>query len=109
MPNEKPAQKDAYPAERIDRIIHSPARLKIMTVLSAVVTADFLFVMHHTGLTRGNLSSHMTKLENAGYIEVNKEFVEKIPRTLLKLTEKGRQAIQKYRENMEKVLQKFPK
>ena len=94
--------------DTIDRLIHSPARLKIMIVLASVESADFLFVMKQTSLTRGNLSSHLTKLENAGYIQVMKEFVGKIPRTLLQLTDTGRKAIQKYRENMENVLTKFP-
>jgi DNA-binding MarR family transcriptional regulator len=60
--------------------------------------------MNQTALTRGNLSSHLSKLETAGYIEIKKEFVEKIPRTLLRLTEEGRKAFQEYQSNMKQVL-----
>ncbi len=60
--------------------------------------------MNQTGLTRGNLSSHLSKLEAAGYIEIKKEFVEKIPRTLLRLTEEGRRAFQEYQSDMKRVL-----
>lgn len=88
----------------IDRVIHEPARLLIMAYLSVVESADFLFLMNQTNLTRGNLSSHLSKLEAAGYVEIKKEFVEKIPRTLLRLTEKGRQAFLQYRHNMQQVL-----
>jgi DNA-binding MarR family transcriptional regulator len=89
----------------IDRTIHEPARLMIMTVLEVAESADFLFVMKQTGLTRGNLSSHMSKLEEAGYIEVKKEFVGKIPRTLLRLTSSGEKAYNAYREQMRQLLE----
>jgi DNA-binding transcriptional ArsR family regulator len=88
----------------IDRLVHEPARLMILTVLAVIESADFLFVMRQTGLTRGNLSSHMSKLEEAGYIHVEKEFVDKIPRTLLRLSEQGRAALDAYREEMMHVL-----
>ena len=63
--------------------------------------------MNQTGLTRGNLSSHLSKLEEAGYISVQKEFVERIPRTLIRLTGDGREAIETYRENMRQVVEKL--
>jgi DNA-binding MarR family transcriptional regulator len=88
----------------IDRLVHEPARLVILTILDLVESADFLFVMNQSGLTRGNLSSHMSKLEQAGYIEIKKEFVDKIPRTLLRITEKGKTAYQTYRKRMRKLL-----
>ena len=84
----------------IDKIIHEPARLKIIAHLYVIESADFLFMMRQTGLTFGNLSAHMSKLENAGYIEIIKEFVGKKPHTMLKLTEKGRQAFEEYRKQM---------
>jgi len=84
----------------IDKIIHEPARLNIMAHLYVVESADFLFMMRQTGLTFGNLSAHMSKLENAGYIEIIKEFVGKKPHTMLKLTEQGRQAFEEYRKKM---------
>jgi DNA-binding transcriptional ArsR family regulator len=84
----------------IDKLIHEPARLNIMTHLYVVESADFLFIMRQTGLTYGNLSAHMSKLEEAGYIDIIKEFVGKKPHTMLKLTEKGRIAFDEYRKKM---------
>jgi DNA-binding MarR family transcriptional regulator len=92
----------------INRMIHEPARLLILAYLYVVESADFLFLERQTGLTAGNLSSHLSKLEEVGYVEVNKEFVEKIPRTLLSLTNKGRKAFRVYRRNMKQILDKLP-
>ncbi len=64
-------------------------------------------LMNQTQLTRGNLSSHLSKLEAAGYVEIKKEFVQKIPRTLLRLTEEGRNAFVQYRQKMQQVLDSF--
>ncbi len=87
----------------IDRLIHEPARLVIMAHLYVVESADYLFLKRQTGMTWGNLSSHMSKLEEAGYIEVEKEFVGKKPNTSVHLTDKGRSTFEKYRENMKQV------
>lgn len=92
----------------IDRVIHEPARFLIMAYLYVVDSADFLFLMNQTGLTRGNLSSHLSKLEAAGYVEVQKEFVNKMPRTILSLTEAGRTAFNDYRQQMKQVLDDLP-
>jgi DNA-binding MarR family transcriptional regulator len=97
-------KENLQPLSEIDRVIHEPARLLILAYLSVVESADFLFLMNQTNLTRGNLSAHLSKLEATGYIEIKKEFVEKIPRTLLSLTEEGRKAFQKYRRSMKQVL-----
>ena len=86
--------------EDLDPIVHSPARLKILTVLKEVESADFLFILRQTGLTRGNLSSHLSKLETTGYVTITKEFIDKIPHTLIQLTEEGKQALQIYRQQM---------
>lgn len=96
--------KDLQPIADIDRTIHSPARLLILAYLAAVDSADFIFLMNQVGLTRGNLSSHLGKLEEAGYISVTKEFVERVPRTLIQLTDKGRDAINNYREQMRTII-----
>ena len=104
MPSTETA-KDLQPIADIDRIVHEPARLMILTILYVVESADFVYLMRQTGLTKGNLSSHLSKLETAGYIDVKKEFVDKIPRTLLRLTEDGRDAFQAYRQNMIGVLE----
>ncbi len=89
----------------IDRLIHEPARLMIVAYLYVVDSADFLFLVRQTGLTLGNLSSHMSKLEAAGYIEVEKKFRGKKPHTMLRLTSDGRKAFQDYRQRMEQVLE----
>lgn len=95
---------DLQPIADLDPAIHSPARLAILAYLAAVDSVDFMFLMRQVGLTRGNLSSHLNKLEEAGYISVKKEFVEKIPRTLIRLTAEGRAAIQEYKDHMRTIL-----
>ncbi|MFW9832627.1 MAG: winged helix-turn-helix domain-containing protein [Candidatus Thorarchaeota archaeon] len=92
----------------IDRLIHEPARLMIMAQLFVIEEADFIFLMRQTGLTWGNLSSHMSKLEAAEYIEVRKEFLDKKPHTILKLTEKGRNAFTEYRRTIDQVFKDLP-
>ena len=93
--------RDDLPEVReIDRLIHEPVRLLLMAHLFVVESADFLYLMNQLGLTFGNLSSHMTKLEEAGYINVEKEFVDKKPVTRLSLTAEGRAAFSDYRERM---------
>ena len=88
----------------IDKVIHEPARLKIVAQLYVVDSADMVFIMQQLGLTWGNLSSHVTKLEKVGYIEVTKEFFEKKPRTTLKLTDAGRTAFEQYRKSIKRML-----
>ena len=100
----KPAA-EAPSFEDIDRLVHEPARLAIMAHLSVLEYADFVYVMNETGLTRGNLSSHMSKLEEAGYITVEKTFVGKTPRTVLSLTADGRKALAVWRDAMTVVVQ----
>ena len=97
------------PFAGIDRLVHEPARLHILTLLSVVEGADFLFIMRQTGLTKGNLSSHLSKLETAGYVVIEKDFVEKIPHTVVKITSTGRQALQAYRQKLAEVLKKLPR
>jgi len=99
-----PADKDLGTIADIDRIVHSPPRLMILAYLAAVDSADFIFLMNQVNLTRGNLSSHLNTLEEAGYVSIQKEFVEKVPRTLIRLTDAGREAIQTYREQMRTVI-----
>ena len=88
----------------IDTNIHQPARLMIVATLSAVEEADFLYLLQRTGLTKGNLSSHLTRLEKVGYVQVEKSFVGKITRTVCSLTDKGREALEAYKEQMKSVL-----
>lgn len=96
------------PVDGIDRVIHEPARLLIMAHLYVVDSADFLFLMRQTGLTFGNLSSHMAKLEGAGYIEVVKDFVDRKPHTMLRVTARGRAAFEEYRRGMDRLFKGLP-
>jgi DNA-binding transcriptional ArsR family regulator len=91
----------------IDRVIHEPARLSILAVLNAFETADFTFLLKQTELSRGNLSSHLSKLESAEYVEITKEFVERVPRTLVRLTDSGRTALGVYRSDMDYILSRL--
>ena len=92
----------------IDRLIHEPARLKLMALLYVLESADFTFLMTQTNMTWGNLSAHMSKLEKVEYIEVVKTFKGKRPNTMLKLTKKGREAFQLYRQQMQELLGALP-
>jgi DNA-binding MarR family transcriptional regulator len=85
----------------LDRLIHEPARLAILTALSACSSADFLFLQRLTGLTKGNLSSHLSKLEEASLIEIEKSFFGRTPHTQVRLTEKGRAAIDQHWQKLE--------
>ncbi len=91
----------------LDKLIHEPARMSIMAVLYVLESADFTFIMNQTGLTWGNLSAHLTKLESAGYVEVEKSFKGKRPNTNLKLTPPGREAFQRYLGQMKQVVKDF--
>ena len=102
MPSPKPSP-DLPSVVDIDRVIHEPARLTIMAHLFVLKKADFLFLKQQTGLTWGNLSSHLTKLETAGYVKIEKIFVERKPHTIAHLTKEGRAAFQKYRKSMKEV------
>lgn len=86
--------------EDIDRIIHEPGRLLILIYLYSVEKADFTFLKHQTGMTQGNLSSHLQKLETAGYIHTEKKFRNKRPLTIVRLSENGREAFDGYVRTM---------
>ncbi len=94
----------------LDRIIHEPARLAIVALLSGAEEVEFSYLTNECGLTKGNLSSHLSKLEAAGYVEISKEFRGKIPMTLVRLTKEGRASFTAYRKAMNKMLApKLPK
>ena len=88
----------------IDKLIHSPGRLKIVSLLYVVKSADFVFLRGQTGLTWGNLSVQATKLEEAGYLKIEKKFKNKKPLTIASLTDEGRRAFDTYRQQMQAVL-----
>lgn len=87
----------------LDRTIHEPARLRILTILSGVDEADFNFLLNTVGLTKGNLSSHMDKLEKAGYVTIVKTFNGRIPHTDFTITAEGRSALEKYWEELDAI------
>jgi DNA-binding transcriptional ArsR family regulator len=87
----------------LDRLVHEPARLAIMTALSACQSADFLFLQRLTGLTKGNLSSHLSKLEEAALVQIEKRFIGKTPNTQVSLTDQGRTAIERHWQQLDKL------
>ncbi|MFC4545171.1 transcriptional regulator [Paenactinomyces guangxiensis] len=89
---------------QLNKLIHEPARLAIMSALDACTLAEFLFLQELTGLTKGNLSSHLSKLEKAGYVQIDKQFVrKKIPHTTIHITREGKAAIAKYWEQLDHI------
>jgi DNA-binding transcriptional ArsR family regulator len=93
----------------VDRVLHEPARLLLAALLYPVDGADFLFLLRESGLTRGNLSSHLAKLEEAGYVVVAKGYQGKVPHTDYRLTDDGRTAFRAYRDRMRRALEKLPR
>lgn len=83
---------------QFDRLIHQPSRLAIMAVLAGCESADFTYLLTATGLTKGTLSAHLSKLEDAGYLGITKSFKGKYPHTSAALTSKGRKAFKKYQK-----------
>jgi len=108
MVHDKDSGKIQEPIANIDRLIHEPSRLTIMAHLYVVENADFLFLIQQTGMTWGNLSVHLSKLEAAGYVVIQKEFLGKKPHTTVRLTEEGRAAFNEYRNNMKQALENLP-
>jgi DNA-binding transcriptional ArsR family regulator len=88
----------------IDRVIHEPGRLMIVALLAAVEEADFQYLRQTTGLTQGNLSAHLSKLDEAGYVAIEKTFRGKYPLTLCRLTERGKQVLDTYRKVIKAAL-----
>ncbi len=92
------------PQHELDRVIHEPARLTLVTHLYVVDEADFVYLSTRTGLTAGNISTHMSRLESAGYVDIEKTFVDRRPRTTYRLTAEGRRAFEAYRTHMAGLL-----
>ena len=91
-----------------DSFLHELARLRLLVLLSALKRADFVYLLRQSGLSRGNLSVQMTKLAEAGYVEIEKSFVDKRPRTVYALTPKGRTALREYKSEMTALLDALP-
>ncbi|HOQ89763.1 MAG TPA: transcriptional regulator [Candidatus Hydrogenedentes bacterium] len=87
----------------LDRVIHEPARLRILTLLAGLEAADFMFLLTTTGLTKGNLSSHMDKLEKAGYVSVRKTFVGRVPHTEYTITPEGAAALDRHWRELDEI------
>jgi len=94
--------------EEIDKLVHEPARLLLMAHLYVVAEADFVFIMDQTGLTAGNVSSHMKKLIKAEYVDMEKAFVGNRPQTTYQLTRRGKKAFDAYRGNIGEILKMLP-
>jgi len=84
----------------LDRVLHEPGRLMIAALLSGIKECDFLFLLRETEMNKGNLSSHLARLEEAGYVEIEKTYRGKVPMTLLRLTRAGRAAFDGYRKGL---------
>lgn len=97
--------KDLRHLVEVDRLIHEPARLMIVAILSALDSADFLYLQRETGLTKGNLSSHLARLEEGGYIQIEKTYRGKLPLTICRLTPAGQKAFQEYRKHLKKFVE----
>ena len=93
---------------QIDPVIHSPTRLKVMTYLYLVENIDFVYLRRVTDLSWGNLSKHLTKLEEAGYVVMEKTFENKKPKTLIWLSDEGREAFQQYKDNLQQFFEGLP-
>ncbi len=91
----------------LNRVVHEPARLELLALLSAVDEADFLYLLRESGLTKGNLSSHLSTLEGAGYVAIEKTFKGKIPLTIIRLTGKGREAVREYKKVLGGLLRRW--
>jgi DNA-binding MarR family transcriptional regulator len=89
----------------VDRLIHEPSRSVILAILAAVKDSDFLYLQRETGLTKGNLTVHLSKLENAGFIKIKKTYRGKVPLTLCSITESGRKAFENYRKQLQKFVE----
>jgi DNA-binding transcriptional ArsR family regulator len=100
------SNEETVPAQplELDKVIHEPARLQIVAQLYVVEEADYLFLVRQTGLTWGNMSSHLSKLEAAGYVTLEKGYAGKKPQTVLRLTPEGRGAFDQYRRRLRGLL-----
>jgi DNA-binding MarR family transcriptional regulator len=108
MADHQEKNPEENPLAGIDPLIHAPARLMVITYLYVVESIDFVYLKRVTGLSWGNLSTHLTKLEDAGYVSIKKTFQDKKPRTMIQLTESGRKAFRKYKDEMQQVLGNLP-
>lgn len=96
------------PINKIDPLIHAPARLMVLSYLYILDSADYVFLMRMTGLSWGNLATHLAKLQDAGYISIDKTFEGKKPRSALRLTGAGREAFRSYKKILKQIVDDLP-
>jgi DNA-binding MarR family transcriptional regulator len=101
-------ESELHPLAGIDQFIHTPARLMVLAHLYVVESVDYVFLNRLTGLTWGNLATHLSKLEESGYILIEKEFKGKKPHTTISLTVDGREAFRQYKHSMQQILDDLP-
>ena len=101
-------EPDLHPLAKLDQVIHAPARLMVLTYLYVVESADYVFLKNITGLSWGNLASHLNKLEEAGYVTMKKGYKGKKPNTIIRLTKQGRTAFKEYKQHMQQLLDDLP-
>ena len=97
-----------HPLADIDQVIHASARLMILTYLYVVESVDYVFLKNQTGLSWGNLSTHLNNLEEAGYVTIEKGYKGKKPHSMIQLTDQGRVAFRNYKNSMQQVLDDLP-
>jgi DNA-binding MarR family transcriptional regulator len=108
MSNGPAEQEPLHPLADLDQVIHSPARLMILVHLYVVESVDFTFLKNQTGMSWGNLSTHLRKLEDAGYVALDKGYQGRKPHTTVRLTDRGRHAFRSYKRSMQLVLDDLP-
>lgn len=89
--------------DQLDRLVHEPARLVVLTALASCASADFVFLQRVTRLTNGNLSAHLTKLHEAALVTIEKRFVDRKPNTLIVITAKGKRAVEEHWRRLEQL------
>ena len=108
MVDQAPSDLELKTLADIDPLVHAPARLMVLTYLYVVESIDFVYLKRVTELSWGNLSRHLTKLEAAGYVELEKTFKNKKPHTMIRLTDQGRAAFRAYKAGLQEVLGNLP-
>jgi len=108
MVDQAPSDLELKTLADIDPLVHAPARLMVLTYLYVVDCIDFVYLKRVTDLSWGNLSTHLSKLEEAGYVELEKSFQDKKPHTMIRLTDQGRQAFRAYKDRLQEVLGSLP-
>jgi DNA-binding MarR family transcriptional regulator len=105
--NKRQDTEHLAPLAQLDKLIHEPARLLLLSHLYVVEETDFLFLERQTGMTRGNLSTHLSKLEAGSLVEIEKGYNGKIPRTVIRMTPKGREAFADYLQQMKGMIDRL--